>query len=245
MNDPRSRLIVALDLPDRASALSAVNALSGHVGYFKLGLEIFVREGPRLVEEIRDRGERIFLDLKLHDIPNTVAGAVASACHLRIHMLTLHAAGGEKMLRAALQAAEASAAPPLVLAVTALTSLALQDVERMGVRESVISWVEKLADIAHDSGIRGLVTSPLEVSLLRRKFGPHARLVVPGIRPRNTPSHDQSRTAEPAQAIRSGADFLVVGRPVLQDPNPAAAADRIVAEIGAALAQQAGPSSIP
>jgi orotidine-5'-phosphate decarboxylase len=130
MSDPRASLIVALDVPDRLAALKAIERLSGHVGYFKVGLELFTREGPRLVEEIRERGEKIFLDLKLHDIPNTVRGAVRSACQLGIQMLTVHASGGPAMLAAACQEAQSSSSSPLVLAVTALTSLSEEDVHR-------------------------------------------------------------------------------------------------------------------
>jgi orotidine-5'-phosphate decarboxylase len=235
MNDARSRLIVALDLPDQVAALSAVDRLAGHVGYFKLGLEIFVREGPRLVEEIAQRGEKIFLDLKLHDIPNTVSAAVRSACRLGIHMLTIHAAGGLKMLEAASWSAEASASPPLLLAVSALTSLSPEDIQALGIKEPLSDWVMRLADLAYQAGIPGLVTSSLELPLLKAKFGGRLRFVVPGIRPQGTAVHDQSRIASPAEAIRAGANFLVVGRPILQSPNPAHAADHIVAEIDTAL----------
>lgn len=235
MKDARSRLIVALDVPDRAAALAAVGRLSGHVGCFKLGLEIFVREGPRLVEEIRNRGEQIFLDLKLHDIPNTVAGAVRSAGRLGIQMLTLHAAGGPRMIEAAVEAAAGAEKPPMLLAVTALTSLTEADGARVGIGESLSSWAERLATLAYDAGIRGLVTSPLELPRLRARLGAGVKFVIPGIRPSGAASQDQSRIARPAEAIRAGADFLVVGRPVLQDADPAAAADRIVAEVASAL----------
>jgi orotidine-5'-phosphate decarboxylase len=236
MNDPRSRLIIALDVPDRSAALASVKVLSGHVGYFKLGLEIFVREGPRLVEEVLGLGEKVFLDLKLHDIPNTVAGAVRSACRLGIHMLTIHASGGEEMMKAARLSAESSPSPPLLLAVTALTSISEHEARRIGVTTPVETWVESLAGLALQSGVRGLVASSLEVPLLRRQYGNQLQLVVPGIRPAGTGSQDQARTALPADAIRAGADFLVVGRPILQAPAPAAAADRIVSEISAAMA---------
>jgi orotidine-5'-phosphate decarboxylase len=235
MMDPTSRLIVALDLPDRSAALNAVRQLSGQVGYFKIGLELFVREGPSLVEEIGALGERIFLDLKLHDIPNTVAGAVRSACRLGIQMLTLHAAGGAKMLESALQASQDFPQPPLLLAVTALTSLSDADLTKLSVRESLARWVETLADLAATSGVRGLVSSPLEVSSLRQRFGSKLKFVVPGIRPTGAPAQDQSRTARPGDAIRAGADFIVVGRPILQAPDPRQAAKAITAEISEAL----------
>jgi orotidine-5'-phosphate decarboxylase len=235
MNDPRSRLIVALDVPDSDAALAAVARLSGRVGCFKIGLELFTREGPRLVEEIRDRGEKIFLDLKLHDIPNTVAGAMRSVCRLGIDMVTVHASGGEAMLKAASGEARSAASPPLLLAVTALTSLSEEDMRRLGVTGSMEQWVERLARTAFESGLRGLVASAREIPVLRAGVDPEMKLVIPGIRPAGTGTQDQSRTATPYDAIHAGADYLVVGRPILQAPDPAAAADAIVGEIGRAL----------
>jgi orotidine-5'-phosphate decarboxylase len=231
MSDRRSCLIVALDVPDRPAALKAVEQLSGHVGYFKLGLEIFTREGPRLVEEIRDRGEKIFLDLKLHDIPNTVKGAVRSACQLGVHMLTVHASGGAKMLEAASQEVLSSSSPPLILAVTALTSLSEEEIQKLGITGSVEQWVEKLAELAYQSGIRGIVASSKELPMLRSKFQNTLRYVIPGIRPAGAALQDQSRTATPAEAIQAGASYIVVGRPILQAADPAKAADAIVEEM--------------
>jgi orotidine-5'-phosphate decarboxylase len=234
MNDPKSGLIVALDVPDRAAALRVVDQLAGHVGFFKVGLEIFTREGPSLVEEIRNRGEKVFLDIKLHDIPNTVRGAVRSACQLGVQMLTIHASGGPAMLSAACEEAQSSGSPPLLLAVTALTSLSLENVRTLGIGGSIEDWVERLAMLAYDSGIRGIVASSKELPMLRRKFQTDMRLVIPGIRPAGSALQDQSRTATPGEAIRAGADFIVVGRPILQAPNPAMAADAIVADIAQA-----------
>lgn len=232
MTDPKSRLIVALDVPDRNAALKAVERLSGHVGCFKVGLEIFTREGPRLVEEILGRGERVFLDLKLHDIPNTVRGAVRSACRLGVQMLTVHASGGPAMLSAACQEAQSSAAPPLLLAVTALTSLSDQDIQALGISGSAELWVERLASLAHQSGIPGIVASSRELVMLRCRFGDSLQYVIPGIRPAGAETQDQSRTATPGDAIRAGATYIVVGRPILQAPDPALAASSIVNEIG-------------
>jgi orotidine-5'-phosphate decarboxylase len=220
MTDARSRLIAAVDVPDRAAALQAVRRLSGHVGCFKLGLEIFVSEGPGLVEEVVAKGERVFLDLKLHDIPNTVAGAVRSACSLGVDMLTLHAAGGRKMLEAAAEAARASAQPPLLLAVTALTSLSPEDVRSIGVQTPVAEWAIRLAEMALSAGVTGIVTSSLELPALRRRFAGAAKFVIPGIRPAGSGAQDQSRTATPEGAILAGADFVVVGRPILQARPP-------------------------
>jgi orotidine-5'-phosphate decarboxylase len=234
----RLRLIVALDLPDRTSAIAAVDRLAGHVVCFKVGPEVFVSEGPRLVEELRGRGLSVFLDLKLHDIPNTVARAVKSACRLNVQMLTVHASGGTKMLEAARQAAEDSPARPLLLAVTALTSLAPVDLRQIGVAEQPGLWVQRLAGISLEAGIPGLVASPLELPRLRSAFGARLKYVIPGIRPSGAPALDQTRIGTPGEAIRNGADFIVVGRPILQDPDPASAAERIVAEIEATRAGQ-------
>ncbi len=241
MSEARSRLIVALDVPDRDAALAAVGRLAGHVGCFKLGLEIFTSEGPSLVREIVERGERVFLDLKLHDIPNTVAGAVRSACRLGVDMLTLHAAGGHKMLEAALKAAQSAPKPPLLLAVTALTSLSAEDALSIGIRDPIGNWAEQLAGLALQAGIPGIVASSREVPGLRSRFGGRLKLVVPGIRPAGAATQDQARTATPGEAIRAGADFLVVGRPSLQAGEPPLAADQIVAELASGL----GHSDIP
>jgi len=235
MNDPRSKLIVALDVPSRKAALAAVDELSAHVGYFKIGLELFTFEGPRLVEEIRDRGEKIFLDLKLHDIPNTVRGAIRSACKLGTDMITVHASGGAAMLEAACKEAQSSDAPPLVLAVTALTSLSEEDMLHLGVTGSMEQWVERLARTAYDAGIEGIVASAQEGRMLRSKMGPQLQLVIPGIRPAGDEHQDQSRTATPSEAIHAGANYIVVGRPILQAHDKAAAADLITEEIAQAL----------
>jgi orotidine-5'-phosphate decarboxylase len=235
MNEARARLIVAIDVPDRAAALAAVDRLAGHVGYFKLGLEIFVSAGPDLVREIVGRGEKVFLDLKLHDIPNTVAGAVRAACRLGASMLTLHAAGGRKMLEAACEVSRSVNSPPLLLAVTALTSLSSEDARSIGVKDELAPWAERLAGLAYQAGIRGLVASAQELPLLRRQFIDNMQFVIPGIRPAGAAVQDQARTATPVDAIRAGASYLVVGRPVLQAPDPARAADQIVEEIASAL----------
>jgi orotidine-5'-phosphate decarboxylase len=201
------------------------------VGFFKIGLELFTREGPRLVEEIRDRGEKVFLDLKLHDIPNTVRGAVRSACRLGVQMLTVHASGGPAMLSAASQEAQSSASSPLLLAVTALTSLSEAEINAMGIAGSVEQWVDRLTAMAQNSGIPGIVASSKELSLLRSRFGSTLQFVIPGIRPAGAALQDQSRTATPGEAIRGGANYIVVGRPILQANDLADAADSIVEEI--------------
>jgi orotidine-5'-phosphate decarboxylase len=239
MTDPKTRLIVALDVPGREAALEMVRRLHGRVGCFKVGLELFVRGGPRLVEDIRGMGEEVFLDLKFHDIPNTVAGAVRSACTLGVRMLTVHAAGGRKMMAAAKEAAAQSAAPPLLLAVSALTSLGDDECLEIGVQVPVAAWVDRLAQIACDAAIPGLVASPLELPSLRRRFAGRFQLITPGIRPSLMAAHDQARSATPRDAIEAGADYIVVGRPILQAEDPAAAADAIVAEVaGSSFPQQ-------
>jgi orotidine-5'-phosphate decarboxylase len=236
MNDARSRLIVALDVPDRKTALDTIRRLDGRAGLVKVGLQLFVAEGPQLVREIRAMGQDVFLDLKLHDIPNTVAGAVRSACRLGVQMLTLHTSGGKSMMEAALKAAAESETPPLLLGVTALTSLSTEDCGAIGIGEDPSQWVERLARLAQSAGLRGLVTSPLEAPALRRALGGSPLLVVPGIRGAGVSSQDQARTASAAQAVRAGADYIVVGRPILQAADPAAAADAIIDEVAQALA---------
>jgi orotidine-5'-phosphate decarboxylase len=236
MNPPQTRIIVALDVPDRDAALGAVERLSGHVGCFKVGLELFISEGPSLVRDIRAAGEKVFLDLKLHDIPNTVAAAVRSAARLDVDMLTVHAAGGLNMLQAAREAAAGFANPPTLLAVTALTSLSSADAERLGISHSLEDWVTRLAALAHEAGIRGVVASPLELSAIRECFGHSMLLVAPGVRPSGANAGDQARTAEPGAAVRAGADFIVIGRPILHAADPVAAADRIAMEIERTLA---------
>jgi len=235
MNDARNRLIVALDVPDAVSALAWVDRLSGRVGMFKLGLEIFVRTGPALVEAIRRRGQEVFLDLKLHDIPNTVAGAVRSAAAMDVRMLTLHASGGRAMMAAAVEAAAALRAPPSLLAVTALTSLSSGDLDMLAVRGSIESWVLRLAGLAQAAGIRAIVSSSLELPALVPALGGSFTFVVPGIRPSGAALDDQARAATPRTAIGSGADFLVVGRPILKAPSPETAVESIVREIAEAL----------
>jgi len=235
MNDARSKLIVALDVADRNAAMAAVDRLTRHAGCFKIGLELFTREGPRLVEEIRDRGEKIFLDLKLHDIPHTVAGAMRSVCRLGIDMITVHASGGGAMLEAACVEAQSAASPPLVLAVTALTSLSVQDMQHLGVQGSVEDWVHRLALASYEAGVRGLVASAKELPVLRSEIDPEVQIVVPGIRPAGAAVGDQARTATPYDAIAGGASYIVVGRPVMKAANPEASADAICSEIDRAL----------
>lgn len=228
--DPRRRLAVALDLPGAREALALVDRLEQTCQWFKVGMELFYAAGTPLIHQLRDRGFDVFLDLKLHDIPNTVAGAIRSATHAGASLLTVHAAGGPAMLAAA---AEAAAAPgsPRLLAVTVLTSMDAAQLHAIGIDTSPADQVLRLARLAHASGINGMVCSPEEVGLLRKELGPEALLVIPGIRPAEAAIGDQKRIATPAAAIAQGASLLVVGRPITQALDPAAAAQAILAEI--------------
>ncbi|HOX45116.1 MAG TPA: orotidine-5'-phosphate decarboxylase [Myxococcota bacterium] len=229
---PAERIAVAVDVADRVRLLELVQALKGEVGLFKLGKEVFTALGPAAVELVRAEGAQVFLDLKYHDIPNTVAGAVHAAGRLGVRMLTVHASGGEAMLRAAHEAAQAAAVPPLVIAVTVLTSLADADLERLGLAGPVAQAVERLARLALGAGADGLVASAQEVGRLRRGLGTAPWLITPGIRPAGAGHQDQARVATPGQAAADGADVLVVGRPITQAPDPVAAARAIAAELG-------------
>jgi orotidine-5'-phosphate decarboxylase len=222
------RLIVALDFPDAGAALSLVDRLEGSTSWFKVGLELYIAEGNSLIAELQRRGCSIFLDLKLHDIPNTVAGAVRSATRLGVNMLTVHAAGGPAMLAAAAEAAENR---PALLAVTVLTSMDRAQMEATGIQDSPAAQVEKLATLAVACGIEGIVCSPVEVPNLRSRLGSEPLLVIPGIRPEGAATGDQRRIATPAAAIASGASYVVVGRPITRAADPGAAARAILAEM--------------
>jgi orotidine-5'-phosphate decarboxylase len=230
MPEPRPRLIAALDTTDIARARAWATALAPHCGLLKLGLEFFAANGPEGVRTVATGP--FFLDLKLHDIPNTVAGAVRAALKLRPAMLTLHAAGGAAMIAAAREAAEAAgAARPTLLAVTVLTSLDAAALQAVGVADSPREQVLRLARLALTAGADGLVCSAHEVGMLRGALGAEPVLVVPGVRPAGSAVGDQARVATPAAAIRAGADWVVVGRPITQAPDPAVAAAAIAAEI--------------
>lgn len=227
----KSRLIAAIDTPDLGRARTLATALGAEVGLLKLGLEFFVANGPAAVNTIAASGPKIFLDLKLHDIPNTVAGAVRAACRVSPAMLTLHAAGGAPMLEAARNAAEAAvgAARPMLLAVTVLTSIDAATLADTGAGGDVAAQVLRLARLAQVSGMDGLVCSPAEVALIRDALGDALALVVPGIRPAGSAASDQARIATPQRAVADGADWIVVGRPITEAPDPAAAARAIAA----------------
>jgi orotidine-5'-phosphate decarboxylase len=226
---PRERLIVALDVPDAAGARTLVDQLAGHVGLFKVGSQLFTAAGPDLVREIVARGERVFLDLKYHDIPNTVAGAVASASRLGVTLLDVHGLGGRAMMEAA--AGARAGERPLLLAITVLTSHDEAALGEIGLAGPIAAAVPRLARLAAASGLDGVVASPHEVGLVRAACGPGFRIVTPGIRPAGAAKGDQARLATPSAALAAGADYLVVGRPITEAAVPAAAADAIVAEM--------------
>ncbi len=233
----KDRLVVALDVPDRDSALRLVEQLSGAVGMFKIGSQLFTAEGPQLVREIVSAGERAFLDLKFHDIPNTVAGAVESAARLGVSILNVHTLGGAEMMRAAAHAAGERGllwiTRPAVLGVTVLTSMDKTDLADVGITSELGPEVVRLAALAQDSGLDGIVASPHEIRLIRECITAERFIILtPGIRPAWFEHGDQKRIATPADAIRDGADFIVVGRAITDSPAPRAAAERILEEIG-------------
>lgn len=227
----KAELIVALDLPTVEEALRAVDNLPAEVAWFKVGLELFCAEGPRVLEPLRARGKSVFLDLKLHDIPRTVERAVRAAARHGVQMLTVHASGARAMLRAAAEAAHAAPSPVKIVAVTALTSLDRNDLRDVGVERDTPSQVEALGALALECGVDGLVCSPQEVGALRSRFGPAPLLVTPGIRLAGGETGDQKRVATPAAAVEAGASHLVVGRPILEAPDPAAAARDVLAAV--------------
>ena len=229
------RLLVALDTPDADRARSLARSLAGVVGGFKIGLELFTSAGPRLVDEIRSSAATVFLDLKFHDIPNTVAGAAAAAARAGVSLFTVHALGGPEMIRRAVESAgdaasAAGLAAPCVLAVTVLTSHDDETLDRLGLAGPCGGAVLRLAALAADAGAGGIVCSAHEVAEVRRLF-PGGLLVVPGIRPAGAAGDDQRRVATPARALALGADRLVIGRPITGAADPHAAAAAIVEEI--------------
>jgi orotidine-5'-phosphate decarboxylase len=233
----RNPLIVALDLPTAEQALSMATRLASRVGAFKIGSELFTSAGPDVVRRLRQAGAPVFLDLKFHDIPNTVAKAVAAAVRLQVAMLTVHTSGGLEMLRAAETAAQETARnlgiqPPLVLGVTVLTSLDDNALQELGWPPDPARQVERLAALAVTAGLRGLVCSPQELVALRRVLPPSVALVTPGIRAAGEATGDQKRTLSAREALQAGANWLVVGRPIYAADDPVAAAERLSESIG-------------
>ena len=238
---PLDRVLVALDVNDFEAAFRLVAELDGHVGGFKVGKELFVTagfrsEGRSFVDRLVLEDCNVFLDLKFHDIPNTVAGAVRSATRSGVWMLNIHASGGREMMRAAVQAAHEvlpppGKKPPLVVAVTVLTSLNGQDLREVGILGTPEEAALRLAVLAKECGVDGVVASAQEAAAIKRECGADFIVVSPGIRPAGSDAGDQKRLSTPAGAVANGSDFLVIGRPITQAPDPAEAADAIVAEI--------------
>src|SRR5271165_258823 len=231
----KDRLIVALDVPSATQARQLVQSLGETASTYKVGKQLFTAEGPQLVRELVASGRKVFLDLKFHDIPNTVAGAVRSAAELGVTMLNVHASGGSKMMQAAVEAAAQSTTKPLVLAVTVLTSLSDADLQEIGVSGTALGQVLRLAALARDAGCGGVVASAREAKELRREMGEGFAIVTPGVRPAEAAIGDQSRILTPGEAIAAGATYLVVGRPILEAKDPVTAAKGIVTEMEEAV----------
>ena len=228
-------LILALDVPTREAADPILRQLRGQLRWVKIGLQMFTAYGPDYVREVAGLGFNVFLDLKLHDIPNTVAKAVESLAPLPIHMLTLHCAGGSEMMRAALAAQQKHNPQVLLLGVTVLTSMDSSGLQEIGVTTPSAEQVTRLGQLAATAGLRGLVCSPLEVALLRQHLPAAMQLITPGIRPAHEAgTDDQKRVMTPANAAQAGSSYIVVGRPILQAADPAAAARAILAELACA-----------
>ncbi|MDQ1630588.1 MAG: orotidine-5-phosphate decarboxylase [Frankiaceae bacterium] len=222
----RAPIAVALDAPDVETAAQWAEAVSPHVAVVKVGLELFCRHGPSVVDAVRGgSGVGLFLDVKLHDIPNTVAGAARSLARLKPHYLTVHASGGSAMIRAAAEAAPDTA----ITAVTVLTSLSEADLDGIGLAGPAADAVRRLATLSVDAGARALVCSPHEVAAVRAEVGPEITLITPGVRPAGSATQDQARVATPEQALADGADLLVIGRPITGASDPGAAAAAIAA----------------
>jgi orotidine-5'-phosphate decarboxylase len=229
-DDPRQRLIVALDVSTAAAAQKIVAAVGDPALTYKVGMQLYTAEGPQVVRDLVASGRRVFLDLKYHDIPNTVGAAVAEAAKLGVSMLTVHAAGSARMLRAAVEAAKVR--PELiVLAITVLTSMDGNDLEKIGMQGTVKDSVVRLATIALANGCQGVVTSAREASALRAKLGQDFAIVTPGVRPAGSSVGDQVRVVTPAEAIAAGATHIVVGRPITEAADPAAEAQAILGQM--------------
>ena len=226
---PQDKIIIALDVPDTEGALRLLDSLGEPPALCKIGLELFTAEGPAVVKAVKSRGSDIFLDLKFHDIPNTVAHAVRSAAGLGVAMTTLHAVGGPVMMEAAAKAAAGT--DLLILAVTVLTSMDAAQLSSTGISVEPKDQVLRLAGLAKDAGISGVVCSPLEITAIRETYGEKLRIVTPGVRPSWAAVGDQKRVMTPAEAVTAGADWLVVGRPITAADNPTEAYARVVAEL--------------
>ncbi len=246
----REQLIVALDVESADAGARLAETLRGRVGLFKVGSEVFTAEGPLLARHLIASGHKIFLDLKFHDIPNTVKSAAREAAGLGASIFDVHALGGRAMMQAALEGAREDAARygkpcPLVVAVTVLTSMSAPDLDELGVHGGPEETVIRLAKLAQAAGLDGVVASPKEIESIRRACGPRFTIITPGIRMPAAASHDQARIASPAAAIQAGANYLVVGRPITQAPDPVAAAQAIVTDMEKALTSAAARTQKP
>lgn len=226
---PQDKIIIALDVPDTEGALRLLDSLAEPPALCKIGLELFTAEGPAVVKAVRSRGSDIFLDLKFHDIPNTVAHAIRSAAGLGVAMTTLHAVGGPVMMEAAAKAADGT--DLLILAVTVLTSMDAAQLSSTGIDVGPKEQVLRLAGLAKDAGIGGVVCSPLEITAIREAYAEKLRIVTPGVRPSWAAVGDQKRVMTPAEAVKAGADWLVVGRPITAAESPKEAYAKVVAEL--------------
>lgn len=231
--DPRQRLIVALDVSSSTAAQKIVAAVGDSARAYKVGMQLYTAQGPAIVRDLVGSGRRVFLDLKYHDIPNTVGSAVREAAQLGVSMVTVHAGGGRKMLRAAVEAGQGVNKELLVLAVTVLTSLDESDLNMLGIRGNVLDQVLRLGALALSNGCGGVVASAREAAALRGEFGREFAIVTPGVRPAGAGAHDQARVVTPAEAIAAGASYIVVGRPITEAADPAAEARAILGQIAA------------
>lgn len=230
IND-KNRIVVALDYPSAKEAISLAEQLDPKSCRLKVGKELFTREGPAVVEKLQNKGFEIFLDLKFHDIPNTTAAACAAAADLGVWMVNVHALGGRRMMEAARNAVEKSSHQPLLIGVTILTSMDADDLAEVGLSDQPANEVARLAGLAKESGLDGLVCSAQEASAMRAKFGPDFVLVTPGIRPAGAEIGDQRRTMTPLEALNAGASYLVIGRPISRANDPAEVLKSIVSEL--------------
>jgi len=228
MTKAADKIIVALDVPTKREALDLAEKLGGQIAFFKIGLQLYTAEGPEIVRAVSATGSKVWLDLKVHDIPNTVARAVESAGRVGVQMLTIHLSGGSEMVRAATAARVNNM---LLLGVTVLTSATEKTLREIGIQGKVDDQVLRLAKLGVEAGIDGVVTSPHEIKSLRREFGDKIKIVVPGIRPSWSEAGDQKRTMTPREALEAGADYLVIGRPIIAHPDPNEAAAKILQDL--------------
>jgi orotidine-5'-phosphate decarboxylase len=228
MRTAADKIIVALDVPTKEKALALVEQLRDEISFFKIGLQLYTAEGPEIVRAVLSTGAKVWLDLKLHDIPNTVARAVESGSNLGVHMLTIHLSGGSEMIRAATAARTNNIT---ILGVTVLTSASERTLPEIGIADPVDDHVLRLAKLGVKEGIDGIVASPQEIKTLRRELGDKIKIVVPGIRPTGSKADDQKRAMTPREAIDAGADYLVIGRPIIAHPQPNEVVARILREL--------------